>query len=219
MLKRIKKLCAWLTVLFVVLFFISALTFNMGLAGSGAGTGVFSYWFRASFRVGSNFENDLGVSGCINVEGNAESRFMIWGHASPRYRTVEIEWVMFRHGESTGQAVIDLKEMQISHGTQTSPLNADTLGSLIGFPNTSNGRNVMVTSLMDFLQSAGQGTLPPPSHHSYSLPEPIPGRMQHFATGSSLRPLELIWIVAWSICGLFGWIRPKGIAYEEAKQA
>lgn len=219
MLKRIRKLGAWLTILLVVLFLISALIFNMGLAGSGAGTGVFSYWFRARFQVWPDTENSPAISGSVNVEGNAEPRFMVWGHASPRYRKLEIDWVIFRDGESKGQAVIDLNEMQILHGTQNSPLNADSLCSLIGLTNTTNGEGLMVTTLIDFLESAREGTLPPPNHHGYSLPKPLPGKMQHFATGFSLRPLELAWVGAWSIFGLFGWIKPKHIADDSAKQA
>lgn len=217
MLNRIGQFVAWLTVLVVILCMISALTWNTGLAGSGLGTGVFSYHLNARIQLWHDNEN--AYSGTVNVVGNAPARFMAWGRVSPKYRKVEIDWTIFQHGQSEGQAIIDLEHNQILHDGRTFPLNPVALCSLVGIPNETESESEICTALDDFIQSARDGTLPKPNHHSYSIAEPLAGRLQHSATGFSLGPLELVWVAVWTIFGVSRCIASKGSQDAGATQA
>jgi hypothetical protein len=199
---RIRKFAAWLTVLIVVLLLIHVLTFTLAWAGSGAGTGVFSYWFRARFQLDHEFESGRTLLGSIKVEGRVETRFKVWGHISPKYHELQMDWFLYGDDGSEGQAVVDLDQMQITHDGHAVPLTVDNLCSLVGVPDSSKDENANITTLVQFFQSAHEGTLPVPNHHGHSLPEPLPDRMQHFATGPAVRPPELIWVVIWSLFGL-----------------
>lgn len=217
MVKRIGQFVAWLTVLVVILGMISAFTWNTGLAGSGLGTGVFSYHLNARIQLWHDDEN--AYSGTVTVVGKAAARFMTWGRVSPKYRKVEIDWAIFRNGQSTGQAIIDLEHNQIFHDGRTFPLNPDALCNLVGIPNETETESAICTALDAFLQSARDGTLPKPNHHSYSLAKPLEGRLQHGATGFSLRPLELVWVAVWSIFGVSRCVTSKHPRNVGATQA
>ncbi|MEP3479109.1 MAG: hypothetical protein ABJZ55_07680 [Fuerstiella sp.] len=200
MLKRIGSFASWLAALFVGIFFVSALTWNMAMAGSGVGTGVFSYWFRASFNLwpASDSADDLLV-GSVTVEGDAGRRFTLWGHNSPRYHQVAIHWhLVLTQRTIEGQAVADLAEMQLHLDHKIQSLSIENLCTLFGV--TGQPDNEIIADLYAFLESARDGALPPPSHHGHSFPDPLPGRMQHFASGPSIRPPELAWVVSW--CGI-----------------
>ena len=200
MFRRIWKFAAWVTVLIVVLLLIHVLTFTLAWAGSGAGTGIFSYWFRARFPLDHELENGHIILGSVNVEGRVEPRFKVWGHMSPRYHKVQIDWLLFGDNGTEGHAAVDLDQMLLHHDGHAVLLTADSIGSLIGVSNSNN--NSIVTGLIQFFQSAREGTLPLPSHHGQSLTESLPGRIQHFAMGPAIRPLELLWVIAWSMVGL-----------------
>ncbi len=200
--RRIVSFGEWLAILLAALFLVSTLTLQMGLAGSGEGTGVFSYMFRANFQVWYDVNDTLSRSGLINISGNASPRFKLWGHASPQYRSAEIDWHFYSNGESSGHAIIDLDQMLIHQADKSIALDANTISSLFNFSHPADRDRLLATTIVDFLQAAKDGTLPTPSHHSHALPEPFPGRMQHFATGTALRPFELIWVAAWCAFGL-----------------
>jgi hypothetical protein len=219
MFRRIRQFAAWVTELIVVFLLIDALTFSLAWAGSGAGTGIFSYWFRARFRVDQGLENGHTIYGSVNVEGRVEPRFKVWGHMSPRYHEVQIDWQLFGDKGSEGQAVVDLDQMLLHHDGHTVLLTADSLGSLVGLSNSNDNNNAIVTGLIQFFQSAREGTLPLPNHHGHSLPEPLPGRMQHFAMGPAIRPLGLFWVFAWSIVGLSRSFTRQRILVGETEQA
>jgi len=214
--KRIGSLGMWLAILFAVLSVISLFTFNMGLSGSGAGTGVFSYRFRTGFRI--SYDDDVPTLGTIDIEGRASPRFKLWGQVSPKYRSAEIDWLLFQKKESTGHAFLDLDHMLIVQGSKSIRLDANTLSSLFGISGTAHNDKVLATTIFNFLQAAQNGTLPPPRHHGYSLPEPFSGRMHHFANGVSLRPLELIWVAVWSGFGLRRVIKPKPIERDNPER-
>ena len=119
MVKRIGPFLAWLTVLVAILAMISTFTWNTGLAGSGFGTGVFSYHLNARIQVWHDNEN--AYSGTVNVVGKAAARFMTWGGVSPKYRQVEIVWAIVRNGQSTGQAIVDLDTTRFITTDEPSP--------------------------------------------------------------------------------------------------
>jgi hypothetical protein len=202
MLKWSGKFVGWLVVLLVGLFLISTLTFHTGLAGSGAGTGVFSHSFRARFDIRPEFDEGSSKSGSMIVEARHPARLMLWGHASPKYRHAKIEWFLFREEESIGNATIDLEKLQIARSGKVMPLDTKNLLNLFEISDATAQDRLMVGTLAEFLQAAKDGDLPRPNHHGHSLPKPLPGRMQHFATGFSLSPLELTWVIVWSGFGL-----------------
>lgn len=214
---RIGSFGAWLAILFAVLAVISLFTFNMGLAGSGAGTGVFSYSFRAGFQI--SYDEDIPTFGTINIKGNASPRFMLWGNASPKYPSAEIDWLLFQKKESSGHALLDLDHMLIVEGSKSICLDANALSNLFGISSTAHNDKVLATAVFDFLQAAQNGNLPPPRHHGHTLPEPFPGRMQHGASGMSLCPLELIWVAVWSALGLRRLIKSRHIEHDIAELA
>ena len=217
MFRRIREFAAWVTVLIVVLLLIHALTFTLAWAGSGAGTGIFSYWFRAWFPLHLELETGHTVHGSVNVEGWVKPQFKVWGHVSPRYHKVQIDWLLFGEMGTEGQAAVDLDQMLLHHDGHTVLLTTDTIGSLVGVSNSDD--NSIVNGLIQFFQSAREGTLPLPSHHGHSLPEPLPGRMQHFAMGPAIRPLELLWVFSWSIAGLARFFTRERILAGETELA
>ena len=219
MVRRIRKLAAWLSVLIVVLFLIHVLTFTLAWGGSGAGTGVFSYYFRARFQLDHESDNGRTMLGSVNVEGRVEPRFMMWGHVSPQYREAEMDWLLFGDGGNEGHAVVDLDHMQIAHDGHTVPLTAEHVCSLFGVSGSNDGEQALSSALVQFFQSARDGSLPLPNHHGHSLPDPLPGRMQHFAIGPAIRPLELFWVVAWSIAGLCQLFTRQRISVGKTQQA
>lgn len=201
------QLAKWLSVLVIGLIAISMLVYSSSAAGSGAGTGFFSYRFGAVFQVWPNASGD--ASGSFRVEGNVAPRFLLWGHTSPAYQTVAIEWEMYHGNQGKGQASLDLEQMGIVAHDQTTDITEKSLSTLLGF-STANPREAeQVATLLSFLESARDGTLPPPRHHGYALPEPLPGYMQHFATGTSIPPLQLIWVIVWSAIGLGASVRRR----------
>ncbi len=216
MFRRIRNFAAWLVVLIGGLLVIHVLTFSLAWSGSGAGTGIFSYKFRARFHPDYETENGRSIFGSVNVEGSVEPRFKVWGHMSPRYREVEIEWLIFDDSESAGKAVVDLDQMQIDQDGYAVPLTPDDIGKLIGLNDPNS--NAVVTALLQFLHSAREGTLPVPNHHGHSLPEPLPGRIHHFAIGPAIRPLGLVWVLMWSVAGLIRLFPRQRSLVGETKQ-
>jgi len=104
----------WLAILLAVLFLVSTFTLQLGLAGSGEGTRVFSYMFRANFQIWYDVDDQISRSGSINISGSASPRFKLWGYTSPQYRSAEIDWHFYSKGESSGRATLDLDHMLIS---------------------------------------------------------------------------------------------------------
>lgn len=201
MLRRTRTFAIWLAVLIVVYLLIDLLTFSLAWMGSGEGTGILTYRFVT--RLHFHYENEAGRNefGTVNVEGRTEPRFMLWGHVSPQYHHVQIDWAAFGDLGCEGNAVINLREMTIDRDGETVPLTPNGLGSLIGVRNPGDNSDGVVDALIQFLLSARDGTLPVPRHHGYSLPEPLSGSMHHFALGPAIRPLELLWVAAWSAVG------------------
>ena len=184
------------------------------MAGSGVGTGVFSYWFRARFYLWpeDDVSNDLLV-GSISVEGSADRRFALWGHRSPRYQQVSIDWSLTHAQQSgEGQVVANLREMQLYHKNEVRTLDLNSLSTLFGVGGEPESK--AVAELYAFLECARDGLLPLPSHHGHSFSDPLPGRMQHFASGPSIRPFELAWVIAWCGFGAIALIRrsPKKVS-------
>ncbi|QDS93574.1 hypothetical protein FF011L_23470 [Roseimaritima multifibrata] len=215
MLHPLTQIGKWLAVLVIGLVCISSLTFSS--VGSGTGTGFFSHWFGASFRVWPESVGD--ASGTLRVEGNVEPVFLLWGHVCPAYKAVELEWEMFHVAEHKGGATLDLEQMTVVAGDKTTAIDEDSLSALLGF-STANPRDAEhVATLLKFLRSANDGTLPPPSHHGHELPEPLPGRMQHFASGASIPPLQLLWMIAWLMSGLWILFRRRRIVPAEPSRA
>jgi len=217
MFRRIRQFAVWLSALVVVLLLIHFVTFSLAWAGSGAGTGVFSYQFRARFQLDHKSDNGRTTLGSVNVEGRVEPRFKVWGHKSPRYHEVQVDWLLFGDEASEGKAVVDLDSMLIAHDGHVVPVTADSICSVIGVPHPSDDEEAIITVLVRFIQSAREGTLPVPNHHGHSLPEPLPGRMQHFALGHAIRPLELHWVVTWSVWGLVRIFMPQRTAVAETE--
>ena len=119
MLKLAGKFVGWLAILLVVQFAISTMTHISVMAGSGVGTGVFSYRFRARLDSPYDFEDEDSAIGLITIEATAPSRFKVWGHASPAYRKVEIDWILFQEEQWEGRATIDLDQMLIKQGRES----------------------------------------------------------------------------------------------------
>jgi hypothetical protein len=109
---------------------------------------------------------------------------------------------MFHPSGHQGRAVLDLKQMAIVKSNKTISVDEQSLSALLGFSATNPRDAERVATLLRFLQSARDGTLPPPNHHGHELPEPLSGYLQHFASGTSIPPLQLIWMLAWMAFGL-----------------
>ena len=144
---------------------------------------------------------------------------MFWGHASPNYRHATIKWFLIREKGSSGSATINLETMQITTNGKDMPLDAKNLARLFGIAAATEHDIVVFGTLVEFLRASRDGGLPPPNHHGHSLPEPLPGYMQHLATGFSLRPLELAWIAGWSGLGILGLVIANSIRHRETDQA
>lgn len=216
---RLTAFGLWFATLLIVYFLIDFLTFTLAWAGSGAGTGVFSYSFRARIQFDANNDDGRPIFGEVRVEGRTEPHFRMWGHVSPRYREVQITWYVFQDAGSEGLAVLDLEHMQIQHGGRTVPLNTESISRLFGIQKVVDGEDWRITELIAFLRSAREGTLPVPRHHGIALPGPLSGNMHHFASGSAIRPLALIWIIVWSILGLSQIFRAQYTKAERLKQS
>lgn len=171
------KLIGWLVILLIGLFLISNLTFHTGLAGSGAGTGVFSHQFRAQLQIWHDL-NDLGsTSGTVVIEAKHPARFMLSGHVSPNYRSAKIEWSLYREHPNRGEATIDLKNMQIVGEGNATQLNPESILRLFGIADSTDQDKLMADASVKFLQAARDGNLPGPNHHGHSMAEPLPGRI------------------------------------------
>lgn len=202
MVHRLTQFGKWLSVFVIGLVCIFVLTSTMPGGGSGAGTGRFSYWFGAFFHVEP--EASSNNFGSLRVEGNAAPRFLLWGNVSPAYKAVELEWEMFQVHEHKGRATLDLDQMTMVVGNKTTDIDEKSLSALIGFPTANPHDAEQVATLLRFLHAAGDGTLPPPNHHGHELSEPLPGHMQHFASGIFIPALQLFWIIGWSAVGIGG---------------
>jgi len=203
------KFFGWLAVLLVGLYVISFLTFHTGLSGSGAGTGVFYYCFRAFCHIYDDRKSDWGTLGSITIEAKLAPRFMVWGQSSPKYRGAEIEWSLVQKEKSSGKATIDLKRKLIITDAKEVSLNTKTLSALLGIAPLTARDTILVERVAELLRSAGEGKLPVPNHHGYSLTEPFVGYMQHYAFGFWIRPLGLLWVSIWSAFGIYGLIITK----------
>nr|CAP47706.1 putative integron gene cassette protein [uncultured bacterium] len=170
----------------------------------GAGTGFFSHLFVARCDFCPELDESTSTWGSITVKATRPAQPMLWGHVSPKYSHAKIEWSLFHEKESNGNATIDLEQMQITRNGEVTSLDAENLSHLLGIFDATDHEIVRVETLFDFLQAAKNGDLPRPNHHGHSLPVLLPGHMQHFATGFSLRPLELAWVVGWSGLGILG---------------
>jgi hypothetical protein len=216
MLKCTWKILGWLAVLLVGLYLISFLTFHTGLSGAGTGTGIFSYSFRAFCDVMSERENEGSAFGSIFIEAKLPPRFMVWGQSSPKYRNAEITWTLLQKEKSKGKATIDLERMLIITDDKSASLTTKTLSALLGIAPTTARDTILVERVAELLRSAGDGKLPVPNHHGYSLPEPFIGYMQHYALGFWIRPLGLVWVAIWSAFGIYRLIITKRLKRNAA---
>jgi len=203
------KLIGWLVILIIGLYLISYLTRYSSLAGSGEGTGVFSHGFRAQFQIGPDFNAHDLTSGTITVEATHPATFMLSGHVSPNYRSARIDWFLYREHQNIGEATVDLENMLVAREGNATRLNPESISRLFGITNPTDQDKLLADAFVKFLQAARDGNLPRPNHHGHSMSEPLPGHMQHFATGFSLRPLELAWTVGWIACGMMMLFRAK----------
>ncbi len=201
MLKTILLFAAWLVVLVVGYALIAGMTRPMAMAGSGAGTGVFSYWFRAKYYLSSDDTSHGLLIGPVYIEGEADPRFALWGHQSPKYRQVSIEWDLFVElQESKGKAIADLDNMTLRHKNEVQPLSLKNFSTMLGLEGEPESKTA--AGLYAFLKSARDGTLPVPNHHGHRLSDPLEGHMQHFASGPSILPFEVAWVIGWCWFGI-----------------
>ena len=179
---------------------ISVVTFNTGLAGSGAGIGSFSYWFRCSLEPNSVYGGqDESVGGFITIEGTAPSRFKFNGGVSPTYDKVALEWHLYSGGAAgltEGQAEIDLLADEIRTDDKLFPLELPGLARALGIDD-SPANGVFLNALFDFLRDCRSGDIPRPRHHTRRFDDPIGGQLQHFATGASIRYPIISWFGIW----------------------
>ncbi|KLU05429.1 hypothetical protein RISK_002536 [Rhodopirellula islandica] len=104
---------------------------------------------------------------------------------------------MFHRVPNQGEATLDLEQLTIVAGNQTSSLDKDSLSKLLRMSPANPRDAEYVGALLRFIYSARDGTLPPPQHHLIELPTTLSGNMQHFASGTAVSPIQLLWIISW----------------------
>ena len=196
------RIALWTALLLGGAKLVSVVTFNTGLAGSGAGVGAFAYWFQCKLEPDPIYHGqDKSVGGLITIEGRAPSRFKFDGGISPAYEKVSLEWILYSGGatgRSEGQVDIDLRENRIRKDGEPLPLEPSSLARVLAIDD-SPANAVFLTALFDFLTDCRSGNIPRPRHHPYSFEDPIEGQMQHFAMGPSIRYPVIIWFSIWLV--------------------
>ena len=211
--KSILKFIAWLAILLgglFVLVYISEMT-RSSSAGAGEGTGLLSYRCVASFQIFDEPEPDDFGYYSITMVAEEPPRFVLWGNRSPHYRKADLQWNFFRigHENREGTLAIDLQSMSFENAGKMIPLNPDSLSFIFELKKPSEREEIIVKSLFDFLKAARDGGIPRPNHHGHRLPDPLPGSLQHSATGCALMPIELAWVGGWTLFGIFSIIRSR----------
>lgn len=203
--KIVRQVILWMLLLFGGWFIVSAVETVPARAGSGAGMGYYSYWFRLTLEPFPLSTRPDEIIGQLGIEGKAPSRWMKDGGVAPRYQSVEIDWSMFSldggYGESSGRCSIDLATNEIVSDSGRRPLSRENLQGLLGMEKASEQAIGFLDEVMAKLEACRSGTLPRPRHHTYySEAAPARMRLQHFASGISLPYPELNWTGLWFLC-------------------
>ena len=125
------------------------------------------------------------------------------------YRSLRFEWFSFdsQANQSEGKGTLRLPSLAYDSSRGTGILTRAVLsGWLLGGTNGTPRALQSVNAVFGFIEDAGRGTLPAPSHHGHTLQQPVRGYIQHFSLGSGVSGLVYAWICLWLLLVLFfGW--------------
>lgn len=117
------------------------------------------------------------------------------------YQQLSVSWDRWDdRGEAKGSLTVRLPSMEYSSAGTTGVLSKELLNSwLTGQPPSGNDDlDRDVETVFQYVQAAGNGTLPTPRHHTYQLPGSVRGSMQHGLTGLQLPLLPMLgWVLVW----------------------
>lgn len=114
------------------------------------------------------------------------------------YDRLQIEW----WGESReGTATVSLPSLEYRSGPSTGLMSQSTLASWLLAPTNATSTHELrnVGLIFSYIQAAGRGSLPAPSHHGHHFKEPMYGNIQHFLLGQGISGLAYLWIIVWAI--------------------
>ncbi len=135
------------------------------------------------------------------------------------YLTLEYEWNTYYSNDrsSNSAGTISLPSLAYQSQTGTGMLTRAILANWLLDPavrDTTTGPFHDVDVVFDYINAAGNGSLPPPKHHGYHFENPALGRLNHFALGSGVGPPVYYWVGVWLLLLLYfvrkNWRKHRG---------
>lgn len=122
------------------------------------------------------------------------------------YLSLQFEWFAFDsqadHLEGSGTLRLPSLAYESSRGTGV--LTRTVLSQwLLSSTNRTPDAARSIDAVFGFIDAAGRGTLPAPSHHGHHLKEPVRGYIQHFSLGFGVGGFVYIWIAIWLLLVVF----------------
>ena len=163
--------------------------------GTGNGAGFFDYQFQS--RIFPSVEGDPSIF-YIELEGRAPKRFKLYGGVSPVYDRISMNWELHSdyEGRPEGHVIFHFDSNTVSDRGASAPLNVESMLAIMEIPDRPANR-LTLQYLLDILESYHSGRLPRPSHHHYTLEDPMSGNLKHVARGYIVRYPILSWVGIW----------------------
>jgi hypothetical protein len=147
------------------------------------------------FAGGKFFSDEVFMF--IRFEGRTKPE---WRWARPpnyRYSEMDFEWDT---EDSNGSGRLDLTSMMLENSDGTTPIDHEWFYRM-------TEQEDLATAFMDLLNSARDGTLPKPRHHTHYLHEKITGSLAHFSCGRRYPYALLVWAFIWMAATVYRLIR------------
>jgi hypothetical protein len=139
----------------------------------------------------------------IRFRGETAKRWRWTCPTNFAYRRLELDW----SGDSSeGTATVDLPSLSYTSRGSTGVLMRALLAEwLLGRTNSTLASAEMrrVDAIFGYIEAAGRGSLPPPSHHGHSFDEPVRGHIRHFLLGYGVGGFVYIWLAVWLLLVVF----------------
>jgi hypothetical protein len=185
----------WLAVLIGGMQVVGTVFRRSSQGGTGNGAGFFDYSFQSHFFP--SVEGDPSISD-IELQGRAPRRFKVYGGVSPVYDHISMKWSLNSgyEGRPEGRLLFDLDSDTIVDRDVRVPLDIEHLLATLEIPDRPANR-LTLQYVLDVLEDCHTGQLPRPSHHGYTLQDPMFGRMRHVALGYKVNYSILTWVGIW----------------------
>jgi hypothetical protein len=206
----------WLVVLIGGIEVVGTVFGRTSQGGTGNGAGFFDYSFQSLFFP--SVEGDPSISD-IELEGRAPRRFKVYGGVSPVYDQISMTWSLNPgyEGRPEGRLLFDLDSDTIVDRDVRVPLDIEYLLAALEIPDRHANR-LTLQYVLDVLEDCHTGQLPRPSHHGYTLQDPMSGGMRHVALGFMMSYSILTWVGIW-ILAITVFYTTKGIITKGAAKS